>query len=384
MLSQGKQRLLYEEQIEVEIFPYMGQMYIMLNQDKNDLFRPVKWVGGFAEGYLWMLDQRRLPLEFEVLQLMDHRAIADAIRQMAVRGAPAIGVTAAFGVVVAFREAMLLPPEKREAFFLRARKRLEKTRPTAVNLFWSLARMFSSYSALKGAFEHENGEALLIEALSIQAEDTEANITMGEKGAQLLPLNARVLTHCNAGALATSAYGTALGVVRSGYASGRVSRVYADETRPFLQGARLTAWELKRDGIPVTLITDSMAGHLMQRGEIDVVVVGSDRIAANGDVANKIGTYTVAVLAQAHKIPFIVAAPTSTIDLKAATGMDIPIEERAADEVTHIGSHKIAPDGIEVLNPAFDITPAELVTAIVTEKGIAEPPSLESIKALFK
>lgn len=346
-------------------------------------FRPLRWIGDVETGHVWMLDQRLLPREETALDLHTHGAVADSIREMVVRGAPAIGLSAAFGMVFGAREAASLPDEQRDTYMNSVGERLGATRPTAINLFWAIKRMRSVYDAARSDPFESIVRRLHAEAIAIRDEDTEANLTMGRHGAAFLQSGSRVLTHCNAGALATSAYGTALGVIRAGHAAGLVERVYADETRPYLQGARLTAWELHRDGIPVTLITDSMAGHLMKMGDIDCVVVGSDRIAANGDVANKIGTYSLAVLARAHGIPFYVAAPTSTVDLDTASGDDIPIEERSASEVTHVGDHAIAPSGIDVRHPAFDVTPAELVTAIVTERGVAQPPNVDTIRALF-
>ncbi len=350
----------------------------------DELLRPVKWAGDAETGHLWMLDQRLLPQEFTGLELFTHGGVADGIRDMAVRGAPAIGVSAAYGVVLAVREAGALPDDQRDTYFRSALERLAATRPTAVNLFWALSRMRGIYEAHRAEPWQSLVGTLFHEAQAIQEQDTAANLRMGEFGADLLPERGSVLTHCNAGALATSAYGTALGVIRSGHKRGKVTRVFADETRPYLQGARLTTWELMQDDIPVTLITDSMAGHLMQQGEIGAVVVGSDRIAANGDVANKIGTYTVAVLARAHGIPFFVAAPLSTVDRECPSGADIPIEQRSIDEVTTIGGHTIAPQGVDVLYPAFDVTPADLVTAIITEAGVAQPPSAETVAALFE
>jgi methylthioribose-1-phosphate isomerase len=350
----------------------------------TDIFRPVRWHGDAASGFVWMLDQRLLPQEETALELHDHGGVADGIRDMAVRGAPAIGVSAAYGVYLAAREAAVLAADQRDKYFNAALERLGSTRPTAINLFWAIERMRKRYVGSAAEPFAARLALLFREAQAIQEEDTAANFAMGDFGAALLPDSGNVLTHCNAGALATSAYGTALGVIRSGHRLGKVKRVFADETRPYLQGARLTAWELMQDDIPVTLITDSMAGHLMKLGEIDAVVVGSDRIAANGDVANKIGTYTVAVLAKAHGIPFYVAAPTSTIDRACPSGSEIPIEERAAEEITVIRGQSIAPVGVEVRYPAFDVTPAELVTAIITEKGVAQPPSLATIAAFFE
>jgi methylthioribose-1-phosphate isomerase len=345
--------------------------------------QPVRWEGTLEDGHVWMLDQRRLPNEEVALLLTEHGELAEAIRGMAVRGAPAIGVTAAFGVVLAAREAVRLPVEQRDAFFHAALDVLAATRPTAVNLFWALRRMDRVWESHRQLPAEGILRALQHEALAIQSEDTEANLAMGRFGAELLPQGARVLTHCNTGALATSSYGTALGVIRAAFEQGKLERVVAGETRPYLQGARLTAWELHKDGIPVTLITDSTAGFLMRKGEVDCVIVGADRIARNGDVANKIGTYSLAVLARAHGIPFYVAAPTSTIDLETPDGDHIPIEERASSEVTWLAGRRIAPEGVEARHPAFDVTPAGLVTALITERGVARPPSEESIRALL-
>ena len=322
-----------------------------------------------------MIDQRRLPAEEVYVECRTAHDVADAIRTMVIRGAPAIGVAAAFGIALAAREAG--DGFSRDQFEAVAAV-LRSTRPTAVNLFWAIDRMRRRFDAGGGNV----AGALLEEALSIEAEDLEACRRMGDLGAALLPEKARLLTHCNAGALATAGYGTALGVVRSAARAGKVLRVYADETRPYLQGARLTAWELMQEGIPTTLIADNMAGHLLARGEIDAVVVGADRIAANGDVANKIGTYMVAVLARENAIPFYVAAPLSTIDLSTPTGAEIPIEERPAEEVTNHAGHRLAPAGVEVRNPAFDVTPHRYVTAIVCERGVARPPYTESLRTL--
>jgi methylthioribose-1-phosphate isomerase len=335
----------------------------------------------WEDGAVVMIDQRRLPHEEVLLRCQDHRDVAAAIKDMAIRGAPAIGVAAAFGLALGVRttrnEGAPLVAEWQDMCSL-----LAATRPTAVNLFWAIERMRRRFDSLSA----EGGEALrnglLEEALAVQHEDLESCRRMGDLGAELLPDDARVLTHCNAGALATAGYGTALGVVRSAFRLGKLKAVFADETRPWLQGARLTAWELLQDGIPTTLIADNAAGHLMARGEINAVVVGSDRIAANGDVANKIGTYTVAVLAKEHSVPFYVAAPVSTFDLATATGADIAIEERPADEVTHVAGRRVAAEGVTVRNPAFDVTPHRFVTAIVCERGVARPPFLESLRAL--
>jgi methylthioribose-1-phosphate isomerase len=333
------------------------------------------------DGAVVMIDQRRLPTEEVFLRCRDHREVAAAIRDMAIRGAPAIGVAAAYGLVLGVCES------RSEGDALSAEweamcTTFAGTRPTAVNLFWAIERMRKAFARSAGAGSEGLRIALLAEARHVEAEDFEACRRMGDLGAGLLPADARVLTHCNAGALATAGYGTALGVVRSAARIGKLSAVFADETRPFLQGARLTAWELLRDGIPVTLLTDGMAGFMMARGEVNAVVVGADRIAANGDVANKVGTYTLAVLAREHKIPFYVAAPVSTFDLATADGRTIPIEERPATEVTHLGGQRIAPEGVQVRNPAFDVTPNRFVTAIVCERGIARAPFSKSLRAL--
>jgi methylthioribose-1-phosphate isomerase len=335
----------------------------------------------WEDGTVVMIDQRRLPSEEVFLRCRDHLEVASAIRDMVIRGAPAIGVAAAFGLALGVRTT------RSEGVSLRGEwdemcRVLAATRPTAVNLFWAIARMRERFSGLAATGGERLREALVDEARTIEAEDIAACRRMGDLGASLLPAEARVLTHCNAGALATAGYGTALGVIRSAARLGRLRAVYADETRPFLQGARLTAWELLRDGIRPTLITDGMAGHLMARGEINAVVVGADRIAANGDVANKIGTYTVAVLAREHAIPFFVAAPVSTFDLATPDGGAIPIEERAQEEVTHLAGRRVAPEGVAVRNPAFDVTPSRFVTAIVCERGVARPPFAESLRAL--
>jgi len=327
-----------------------------------------------------MIDQRRLPAELRMLRCRDHLEVAAAIRDMAVRGAPAIGVAAAYGLALAARNAPA-EGEALRAAWDEACAVLAATRPTAVNLFWSIERMRKAFDT-----QPQGGEplrrALLDEARRVEEEDLASCRAMGDLGAELLPDAVRVLTHCNAGALATAGYGTALGVVRSAARTGKLRAVFADETRPLLQGARLTAWELLQDGITPTLIGDGMAGALMARGEIDAVVVGADRIAANGDVANKIGTYTVAVLAREHGLPFYVAAPVSTFDLATPDGAHIPIEERAAEEVTHLAGRLVAPAGVRVRNPAFDVTPARLVTAIVCERGVARAPFGPSLRAL--
>ncbi|MGH9468966.1 MAG: S-methyl-5-thioribose-1-phosphate isomerase [Terriglobia bacterium] len=353
------------------------------------MFKTVEWT---PEG-VRLLDQRKLPAEEVYIVCRDYPEVAEAIRNMTVRGAPAIGVTAAMGVALGVRNARAATLAELQAEFERIAGAISQTRPTAVNLFWAVARMRKSFERALATGGGEGGEGDKIsrmqscleqEAQKILAEDVAANVAMGRYGAQLLGDSATVLTHCNAGALATGGYGTALGVIRAAVAAGKRIRVFADETRPFLQGARLTAWELAQDGIPVTLITDSMAGHFMKQGSLDAVIVGADRIAANGDVANKIGTYTAAVVAHENGIPFYVAAPLSTIDRKLSTGDEIPIEERSPEEVTHISGIPIAPAGAEARHPAFDVTPNRYITAIITERGIARPPYAESLRRLFE
>jgi methylthioribose-1-phosphate isomerase len=324
-----------------------------------------------------LLDQSRLPETVEFLDCRDYHEVADAIRSLKVRGAPAIGVTAALGVA---QGAQAVEAQDYESFagqIAAICDELAATRPTAVNLFWAIERMKRKLASLKGQPVMSIKQALIEEAQAILDEDIGLCRAMGRHGAELIRDGQTVLTHCNAGALATAGYGTALGVIRAAWEQGKKIAVIADETRPVLQGARLTAWELMQDKIPVTLITDNMAGALMRQGRIHLCVVGADRIAANGDVANKIGTYSVAVLAKAHGIPFYVAAPYSTIDLTTKSGADIPIEQRNPLEVTTIhGSHPVAPQGVSVCNPAFDVTPAELITAIITERGVFKPGEL--------
>ena len=324
-----------------------------------------------------MLDQRLLPNREVYRSYGDYRQVAEAIRSMVIRGAPAIGVAAAMGVALG---ALRAPERSFDREFDRMLTLLGKTRPTAVNLSWALRRMRLVYSA-----ERANGvaalrRALKAEALEIFRGDILANIMIGKHGAPLLRNAKRIMTHCNAGALATAGYGTALGVLRSLKESGKKFEVYVNETRPFLQGARLTAWELKKEKIPATLVTDNMVGYLMQQGLVDAVVVGCDRVAANGDVANKIGTYTVAVLAQRHGVPFYVAGPMSSIDIACSSGKHIPIEQRDGKEVSHIFGKALAPKGMKVFNPAFDVTDHRLVTAIITELGVINPPYLKNIR----
>jgi methylthioribose-1-phosphate isomerase len=329
-------------------------------------------VVALRDKHVELLDQRLLPGEVRYLELQKGEDVARAIEEMAVRGAPAIGVTAAMGVAI---ELGRVPDDELATGLERICQRLARTRPTAVNLAWALDRMREHLAPLVAAGAHADEVRAAARSLAerIRDEDIASCHEMGEAGAELLPENGRVLTHCNTG-LATSGYGTALGVIRSAASRGRIHRVIACETRPFLQGARLTAWELQRDGIPVTLITDSMAGALMSRGEVDAVILGADRIVANGDFANKIGTYSHAVLAHRHSIPFYVAAPLSTVDLDTPSGDGIPIEFRDPEEVLMVAGVRIAPEGVEALHPAFDVTPAELVTAIVTERGVIRPP----------
>jgi methylthioribose-1-phosphate isomerase len=329
---------------------------------------------------LFLLDQRYLPERAEFLPLESAAATARAITDMVVRGAPAIGVTAAYGVVLAAREAFAGAGGQWRARIEPDLDLLAASRPTAVNLFWAIERMKRRMTVL-GAGDPVPG--LLEEALAIHAEDRAANRTMGELGANLIDGPTQVITHCNAGALATGGYGTALGVIRSAFAAGRIGHVFADETRPWMQGTRLTAWELAHSGIPVTVQTDGAAASLMASGAIGWVIVGSDRIAANGDVANKIGTYGLAVIARHHGVRFMVAAPTSTIDMQVASGLDIPIEERDPEEVLACGGRRLGPKGVGARNPVFDVTPADLVDVIVTERGLVENPTAEKIAALM-
>ena len=335
----------------------------------------IQWL----DGAVVMIDQTRLPLEERMVTCRTYQEVAAAIKDMIVRGAPAIGVAAAMGVALGVAEAAEADLDAQVETICRT---LARTRPTAVNLFWAIDRMKALYASLRGRPIAEIRRALIEEALRVREEDIAICRAIGRNGAPLVVEGKTVLTHCNAGALATAGYGTALGVIRAAVEAGKRIDVFADETRPFLQGARLTAWELEQDGIPTTLITDNMAGHFMKSGRIGCVVVGADRIAANGDVANKIGTYSVAVLAKENNLPFYVAAPISTLDLKLASGDLIPIEERPAAEVTHIFGRRVAPEGIQVANPAFDVTPARYVTAIVTENGVARAPYEESLRKL--
>ena len=332
-----------------------------------------------------MIDQRKLPGQEVYLHCKTANEVARAIKTMVIRGAPAIGVAAAMGIALGMNRSKAQGTRQFAVDFNKLCDLMAGTRPTAVNLFWAIDRMKKTFgeAARSGKSVDEIKAVLVKDANAIHDEDVASCRQMGKFGAELVPSGARILTHCNAGALATAGYGTALGVIRAAAEQGKVTQVFADETRPFLQGARLTAWELVRDGVPTTVITESMAGPLMQRGGIDFIVVGADRIAANGDFANKIGTYTVAMMAAAHNVPFYVAAPLSTIDLATADGEAIPIEQRNAREVTHLGSTQLAPDGASVWNPAFDVTPHRLVAGIITEKGVARAPYLDSLARLF-
>jgi methylthioribose-1-phosphate isomerase len=347
------------------------------------MIKTIEWTD---EG-IRMIDQRLLPTEEIYLTLHSCEEVAEAIRTMVVRGAPAIGVSAAMGLALGMKRspAASLPDLERE--FDQLSELMSLTRPTAVNLFWAIEKMRLEFQRAKTETPQmdEIKRALEAKALQIFQEDIDANRALGRFGAELIPDGATVLTHCNAGALATAGdYGTALGVIRGARDAGKRVAVIADETRPFLQGLRLTAWELAKDDIPVTVITDNMAGHIMKEKKVDVVVVGADRIAANGDAANKIGTYMVAVLAQRHNIPFYVAAPITTLDLSIPTGEQIPIEERNSREITHVGSQQLGPDGVAVHNPAFDVTPHDLIAAIITDKGVARAPFVESLRRLVE
>ena len=355
----------------------------------------LRWTNGKLE----MIDQRILPASFKYLVYDSAASVAEGIRSMVVRGAPAIGVAAAYGVAL---EALRLSRHSKSTSSLNLTSQVEgcgndefkagmeagftvlaQSRPTAVNLFWALKRMRAVWESVQEKSNIAMAQRLLVEAHEIFAEDIRINRSMGEFGAELLPDGARVLTHCNAGALATAGWGTALGVFRSAIKAGKKISVIADETRPFLQGARLTAWEMVQEKIPVTLVTDNMAGFMISRGEVDAVVVGTDRVASNGDVVNKIGTYMVAVLAHRHNIPFYVACPLSTIDMDITSGADIPIEERSVDEVRGFRDYRWAAEGVKIRNPSFDVTPAELVTALITERGVVRHPDREKLRALM-
>lgn len=340
----------------------------------------LRWV----EDHLEMIDQRILPREFVYLKYWSAPQVAEGIKTMVVRGAPAIGCAAAYGVALEALQFELQTGQDFRIGLENAFEVLGASRPTAVNLFWALKRMRSLWDACASETPQQIARKLLEEAHTISAEDVAINRAMGAHGAALLPDGARVLTHCNAGALATAGHGTALGVIRSAVESGKKISVIADETRPFLQGARLTSWEMVQEGIPTTLISDGMAGHLMATGCIDAVVVGTDRVAANGDVANKIGTYMVAVLAHRHQIPFYVACPLSTIDMSIEHGAQIPIEERDSQEVLGFGGVRTAAEGVSIRNPSFDVTPAELVTGLITERGVVLSPDRSKLEVLFQ
>src|SRR2546429_4166902 len=336
----------------------------------------------WTESGVRFIDQTKLPNEEVYVTCTTHEQVADVIRNMVVRGAPAIGVSAAMGIALGVKNSHAESAGDLKRDFDQACDVISKTRPTAVNLFWAIRRMQEKFERIRIRPIPQIKQTLIEEAQHMHAEDIAANQAMGRHGATLMPSEGGVLTHCNAGALATAGYGTALGVIRAAVEQGKKIHLYADAPRPFLQGSRVTAWELKKDGIPTTVISDNVAGAMMKQGKIGAIVVGADSIAANGDVANKIGTYTVAVLAKEHGIPFYVAAPISTVDLATPDGSKIPIEHRNAKEVSHIAGKQMVPDGVEIENPAFDVTPAKYVAAIVTEKGIARAPYEESLRKL--
>lgn len=339
------------------------------------------WQGN-ASGSLRLIDQTLLPVEYLEIELVQVAQVFEAIRSLRVRGAPAIGCAAAYGLVIGLQEFVTLPRAAFDAKVTEVADYLATSRPTAVNLFWALDRMRRVVPQSPDLSSAEVLDRLLAEARAIEVEDREMCAAIGRHGAALLKDGQGVLTHCNAGGLATAGDGTALAVIFAAAAQGKNLQVYADETRPLLQGARLTAWELQQRGVPVTLICDNMAGWVMHEGRVQAVIVGADRITANGDAANKIGTYSVALLAKAHGIPFYVAAPTSTFDLTLATGAEIPIEQRSSREITHGFGKQTAPDGVAVYNPAFDVTPAELIAAIITERGLIQPVTVERVKAV--
>jgi len=347
----------------------------MMSDTRHDSIRAVEW----TEQGLKLLDQRVLPLRHEHVLLEDVGGVAQAIRDMVVRGAPAIGVTAAYGVVLAARDRYQRSAATWKQDIEQDLQHLAASRPTAVNLFWAIARMRDHIADIQG----DPFAGLIAEAMSIHEEDIAANRRMGELGAALIARQCAVLTHCNTGSLATGGYGTALGVIRSAFQAGKIERVYADETRPWLQGARLTAWELAQDGIPVTLVVEGAAAHLLKQGGVRWVIVGADRIAANGDTANKIGTYNLAVAARYHGVKFMVVAPTTTVDMSIHNGGAIQIETRSPDEVLSVQGQRVAPEGVEAWNPSFDVTPAELVDAIVTEKGVVTAPTVEKMAAMM-
>lgn len=336
----------------------------------------------WSQGKLRLVDQTRLPRETRYVDCSDYRQVVEAIKELRVRGAPAIGAAGAYATVLAAQEFINEPLPEFRADLHRAAEEIATARPTAVNLRWAVARVMRASSP--APTPEETRGLLLAEAHRIQHEDEAANHALARYGAELLPRNATVVTHCNTGALATAAHGTALGVIRTAWAQGKLKQVLATETRPLLQGARLTTWELMQEGIPVTLMADSAAGFRLSQGGVACVILGADRVAANGDTANKVGTHTLAVLAKEYGVPFYVAAPTSTVDLATPSGADIPIEERRPEEVRGFGGVQTAPDGVPVYNPAFDVTPARLITAIITERGVAHPPYVESLKLLVE
>ncbi len=342
------------------------------------MIKTVEW----TDAGVRFIDQTKLPTEETYVTCKTYEEVADAIRTMIVRGAPAIGVTAAMGVALGIRDSQAKDLVGLRCDLARISDVLAATRPTAVNLFWGIRRIRNKFEEVSSQPIAQIKQAVVAEAQRMLVEDIAANQAMGKHGAVLLPASGGILTHCNAGALATCGYGTALGVIRAAIDSGKKLQVFADETRPFLQGSRLTAWELMKDQIPTTVISDNMAGAMMRQGKIDAVVVGADRIAANGDVANKIGTYSVAILAKEHGIPFYVAAPFSTVDMETADGDGIPIEQRSPREVTHMQGRQVTPDGVGIENPAFDVTPHKYVTAIITERGVARAPYSESLREL--
>lgn len=341
-------------------------------------FRTIEW----TDEAVVMIDQRLLPVRETYVKCRTYLEVAEAIKEMIIRGAPAIGVAAAMGIALGAQGIKVGSFEEFYREYENICDLLAGTRPTAVNLFWAVDRMKRFCLDHKDVKVEKLKELIKIEALKIHDEDLEINKNIGKNGNPLVPKGARILTHCNAGALATAGYGTALGVIRAAHEAGKNIQVLADETRPFLQGARLTVWELQKDNIPVTLITDNMAGYFMKKGMIDLVIVGADRIARNGDTANKIGTYSLAILAKEHNIPFYVAAPISTLDLSLKSGDEIPIEERNIREVTHVFDRQIAPDGVKVLNPAFDVTPNRYITAIITERGVVKAPLDKGLKEI--
>ncbi len=341
--------------------------------------RTIEW----RDGVVRMIDQRKLPATFEIVEFRDHHGVAQAIREMYIRGAPAIGAAAAFGLALAAYNSQATTRAEMLQELEAAAQVLREARPTAANLFWALDRVLRRARDERLQTPEQIRDAVVEEAQRIADEDVEINRRIGQHGAALFPQKATVLHHCNTGSLATVDYGTALGVIRAAHEQGKRIHVLVDETRPRLQGAKLTTWELKRLGIPQTLIADTAAGYFLRSGKVDAVIVGADRIARNGDVANKIGTYELAVLAKENGVPFYVAAPTSTIDMSAASGDDIPIEERGPEEVVQIGSERIAPEGVPVANPAFDITPHQYITAFITEKGVIYPPFEEKFKEIL-